>query len=177
MLSSWKHGEIGRKCSILTNAPRSTTRRRTSGTKQNLDPRCTYVQTRVKILKLLHGPIFHILWKTYQSFSDVRVQVRVRGLLWSPSPKFSGFENPSVSDSACLLVYALAGSEKLWKIFFSQKRSQIDWKLKLIYKTKKKFTCQSLAVTIFGGNWKFTTTEQRGWQKPYVLPSPLLYIA
>jgi hypothetical protein len=33
-----------------------------------------------------------------QSFSDVRVRVRVRGLLWSPSPKISDFENP-ISDS------------------------------------------------------------------------------
>jgi hypothetical protein len=32
----------------------------------------------------------------HQSFSDVRV--RVRGLLWSPSPKISDFENP-ISDS------------------------------------------------------------------------------
>jgi hypothetical protein len=37
-----------------------------------------------------------------QSFSDVRV----RGLLLSPSSKISDFENPSDSDSVCLLVYA-----------------------------------------------------------------------
>jgi hypothetical protein len=41
----WKHGEIGRKWSILTNV--SPRRRRT--TKQNLDPRCTYQPTQAKI--------------------------------------------------------------------------------------------------------------------------------
>jgi hypothetical protein len=35
-----------------------------------------------------------------QSFSDVRVRVRVRRLLSSPSPKISDFENPSDSESA-----------------------------------------------------------------------------
>jgi hypothetical protein len=38
-----KHGEIGPKCSILINVSA-----RTRTTKQNLDPRCTYVPTRVK---------------------------------------------------------------------------------------------------------------------------------
>jgi hypothetical protein len=47
------------------------------------------------------GPLF---MGSQQTFSDVRVRVRVRGLLWSPSPKISDFENPSDSDSACLLV-------------------------------------------------------------------------
>jgi hypothetical protein len=52
-------------------------------------------------------PIYSDFFDTIpQSFSDVRVRVRVRGLLWSPSPKISDLENPSDSDSACLLVYA-----------------------------------------------------------------------
>jgi hypothetical protein len=45
---------------------------------------------------LCHVVVF--LYTITQSFSDVRV--RVRGLLWSPSPKISDFENPSDSDSA-----------------------------------------------------------------------------
>jgi hypothetical protein len=47
--------------------------------------------------RVIHGT-------TSQSFSDVRVRVRVRGLLWSPKSADSDFENTSDSDSACLFV-------------------------------------------------------------------------
>jgi hypothetical protein len=49
-MSQYAEQQIGRKYSILTNVP-STTRRTT--TKQYLDPRCTYVQTRVKSAPVL----------------------------------------------------------------------------------------------------------------------------
>jgi hypothetical protein len=67
---------------------------------------CSFYYTK------LHSPISTMekLGK-YQSFSDVRV--RVRGLLWSPSPKISDFENPSDSDSACLYV-CLSFATKCW---------------------------------------------------------------
>jgi hypothetical protein len=55
-----------------------------------------------------------------QSFSDVRVQVR--GLLWSPSPKISDFENPSDSRTqrVCLFTHLYC------KVNISQKNSEIS---------------------------------------------------
>jgi hypothetical protein len=61
MLSSWKHGEIGRKCSILSKFAAT----RTTRTKQNLDPRCTNVQTRVKMENCAISPLTQNLFRSF----------------------------------------------------------------------------------------------------------------
>jgi hypothetical protein len=55
-----KLNKIGKYSSILTND--FPTRRRTTTTKQNLDPRCTYVPTRVKKIHGLPSKLLQLFY-------------------------------------------------------------------------------------------------------------------